>query len=353
MPRTPTKAELRQQVEELKKKLEEAEERARLAESRSENADAAAAIREELETVVEAQEALKAELKRANERAENAGKEVSRLLLNVEQLESELRVESARADSAEEHVADARDEIDQIQWELENLYKDVEIKVARAKNAVQEEMREAHSREIAVRDDMIALLKEKVALLEGRRRPEEEECPNLGGGSDPPAVEAARTLEVHETSPVELHMPSTTRKMTLPPLARFSGDSKDDDAFDRWVRKLLQHAELEHWTDREKLLQLELHLSGRAEQIYELLPAEAQATFSAAVESLRQRLHPVKSEALLSAQLMKRKQKQAESVEEYAQDFESLFEKSYGRRAGMDHASKELLRRDLFVQGLL
>ena len=60
----------------------------------------------------------------------------------------------------------------------------------------------------------------------------------------------------------------------------------------------------------------------------------------------------MRSEALLSAQLIKRKQKYSESVDEYAYEFKSLFEKSYGKRAGMDQASKELLKRDLFVQGL-
>ena len=31
---------------------------------------------------------------------------------------------------------------------------------------------------------------------------------------------------------------------------------------------------LENWTDQEKLLQLELHLCGKAEQLYEVLPSE-------------------------------------------------------------------------------
>ena len=75
-------------------------------------------------------------------------------------------------------------------------------------------------------------------------------------------------------------------------------------------------------------------------------------TFPKAVDALKQRLYPVRSEALLSAQLMRRKQQYSESVDQYAQDFESLFEKSYGRRSGMDLSSKEMLKRDLFVQGL-
>lgn len=53
------------------------------------------------------------------------------------------------------------------------------------------------------------------------------------------------------------------------------------------------------------------------------------------------------------AKLIKLKLRQTETVDEYSQDFEALVKKSYGRRAGMDHASMEMLKRDLFVQGLL
>ena len=114
-----------------------------------------------------------------------------------------------------------------------------------------------------------------------------------------------------------------------------------------------QVAELKSWTDRQKLLQLELHLVGRAEQTYELLPSESHDTFTKAVEFFGKRLHPVQNETLLLAQLMKQKQIADETVDSYSQDFESLFEKSYGKRLGMDVASREFLKRDLFVQGLL
>ena len=100
-------------------------------------------------------------------------------------------------------------------------------------------------------------------------------------------------------------------------------------------------------TEQQKLLQLELYLTGRVEQVYEVLPASAKDTFSAAIESLKQRLQPVANEALLSSQLMKRKQRTGESVSTYVQELEALFEKSYGMSQGMDLASEELLNRDV------
>ena len=100
-------------------------------------------------------------------------------------------------------------------------------------------------------------------------------------------VEPKREDRVADT-PVEKEVVPTgaTRKVTLPTLPRFVGDRSEDGAFERWTKKLLRHAELEKWTEREKLLQLELHLSGRAEQLYEVLPTEEKASFEKAVEAL-------------------------------------------------------------------
>ena len=53
-------------------------------------------------------------------------------------------------------------------------------------------------------------------------------------------------------------------RLSLPILPTFLGEEcrDDEDLFQRWVRK---YAELESWSDREKPVQLELHLKGRAE----------------------------------------------------------------------------------------
>ena len=137
-------------------------------------------------------------------------------------------------------------------------------------------------------------------------------------------------------------------------LSYFNGDgATDNGAFDRRVKKLQRCAEIDSWSDREQLLQFDLHLTGRAEATYDVLPPEVKTTFKAAVDALRDHLQPVKREALKSAELIKKKQMQNESVDSYAQEFERLFMKSYGSRGGMDTETKEMLKRDLFVQGLL
>ena len=113
-----------------------------------------------------------------------------------------------------------------------------------------------------------------------------------------------------------------------------NGDNREDvDALGRWLAKLEKHAELLRWSEYTKLLQFELHLTGRAKCVYELLSPSVKSSFEKASQALREWLE---SEALVSAQLMRRKQLSSETVDEFAQDLEKLLERSYGRRRGMD-----------------
>ncbi len=218
--------------------------------------------------------------------------------------------------------------------------------------------------DIRARDDLIQLLKARVADLESKSgggvppdtsvsEPKEKAC-SLGGGSSrrnvvkPVSGSVSPTLEEGPAS-----AGGQVRRLRLPTLPKFSGEDRDDaDALPRWLRKLEKHAEVEQWSKREKLLQFESHLTGRAERTYEVLPREVTESFATAVTALKERLSPVRRKALVSAQLMRRKQRAEECVDVFAHDLEDLFERSYGCRAGMDSDTKELLKRDLFVQGL-
>ena len=82
----------------------------------------------------------------------------------------------------------------------------------------------------------------------------------------------------------------------------------DEELFEWWIRKLERYAELEQWSERKKLVQLELRLKGRAECLFEDISKESKSSFSCAVESLKKWLAAARRDALLSAQLMKRKQ---------------------------------------------
>ena len=84
-----------------------------------------------------------------------------------------------------------------------------------------------------------------------------------------------------------------------------------------------------------------------------MLPPEEKRTFELACGALGKRVKPAKQEALSSAQMLGRKQRSGESVDDYAQEFERLFDESYGRRADVDVVFRGVLKRDIFVQGLL
>lgn len=51
--------------------------------------------------------------------------------------------------------------------------------------------------------------------------------------------------------------------------------------------------------------------------------------------------------------MIRRRQKFGETVDVYAKDFEQLFEQSYGCQTRMDEGSRNMLKKDLFVQELL
>ena len=126
--------------------------------------------------------------------------------------------------------------------------------------------------------------------------------------------------------------------------------SKDDDgAYKWWLIKIGKHAGLLHWSEKEKLLQFELHLAGKAESVYEVLPPEEKGSFDLASKALGKIIQPAKREALSSAQLLRRRQWTGESVDDYVRECEHR----YGHWTDVDTALKEILKQDIFVQCLL
>ena len=328
-PKQRTKAELKQQVDELTARLREAERRFD-GDIEAERDEAQQRADEAERQLLESQQEV-GELRVEKGHVVAERDQVSGQLVGVE---TDLVTEKDRGRQLERQLEDVRDEVDRLEWKLESAQTEVELQVARAR----EQALVDHRKELEARDELITLLKEK---LQQQRGPKQVVELTSGSGCAP-------------STPEKVESGGRAGRMTLPSLSTFSGEeSKDDgETFDRWVRRLEKHAELERWSEREKLLQLELRLKGRAERLFEVLSKESKGSFQAVVDGLRKRLAPVRREALVSAQLMKRKQKATETVDQYAQEFETLFDRSYGRREGMDQESKDLLKRDLFVLGL-
>ena len=349
-----TKTQLKEELEQARRELAEAKARIE-----TEAAEASSAIEErareakreltkELQSTRRERDEVKRDLTEATEELATAQEKIRELELR---LEEERTAPGAGATPSSEvgvvlvgELEEARDEaleaLDRTQWEMERLKREHELQLLQVKESLREELEKKYERDLKTRDELIELMRGKkqrdvVSEVRGAG------AQSSGGGSPEPESLGESTW-------------GAGNRLKLPTLPKFTGEDRDDvDSLRRWIAKLEKHAELQKWTDREKLVQFELHLAGRAERVYEVLPSTSKVSFKVATGALQKRLNPVEREALVSAQLMRRKQQTGKSVDEFAQDLENLFDRSYGRRAGMDEGSKEMLKRDFFVQGLL
>ena len=159
---------------------------------------------------------------------------------------------------------DALESLDRSQWEMDRMKRDFEYQLLKVRESMREEFELKYKRDIKTRYELIELLKAKVSEGSLKLRSGEHtvsvingrESHSSGGRSNEP--EAVEDL-------------SRANHFKLPALPKFNGDDKDAvDSLKRWLAKLEKHAELQCWTEREKLVQFELHLAGRAERVYEV-----------------------------------------------------------------------------------
>ena len=351
-----SKAQVKQRVEELKRRLTESERRL----------EEAQGARDELE---ESDDHLKEELALTQEKLDEAQQTLSDAREELAAVKERLTEGGTKGDLSrdgdpEVEVRESRDRLEEAidladprEWELDQLRSRMELEILKSKEEVRQVQRETHIKELKVRDDLIAMMKAKLKKVEGicpkPKIPKHKDdlrsisgggCATLpsvtkGASSKPKGIGEEDSSDVgdkasaakpkvmkdvsskpkvtSEETGVRDKAPEPKRKVSLPALPQFSGDKPEGGEYKRWTKRFLRPAELENWTEREKLLQLELRLQGRAEELYEVLPVEDKSSFEKAVEALGRRLRPVKSEALVSAVLMRRKQKPTETVEEY------------------------------------
>ena len=106
--------------------------------------------------------------------------------------------------------------------------------------------------------------------------------------------------------------------MTLKPPALLVFDKVDDSMHKCWLAKLEKHAEFLHWSDREKLLQFELHLTRKVKNVYGNFTTGGESHIRPrSSEALGKHIQPAKREALTSAQLLRRRQRPGEGVHDY------------------------------------
>lgn len=110
-------------------------------------------------------------------------------------------------------------------------------------------------------------------------------------------------------------------------------------------------ADLQQWTEHEKLRELLPRLQGKAgEFVYGQLSRNVRGDFRQLVKELKHRFRKVETARTFGAQFSSRSQNQGESVEDYAAELKCLYDKAHANR---DPATRreDLLRR--FLDGLL
>lgn len=155
---------------------------------------------------------------------------------------------------------------------------------------MREELELKYKRDIKIRDELIELLKAKVS----------EGSPTLRSSEHTVSVINGRkscSSGVGSSEPEAGEDPNCANHLKLPALAKFSGDDRDGvDSLKRCLAKLEKHAELQCWTEWEKLVQFELHLAGHAKRVYEILPSHVKENYVKATEAVQERLNTVEDE---------------------------------------------------------
>ena len=178
----------------MKWKLGEAEECAARAEERADP--------RVLETATIQRDAAHEAQRKLTEQLEEAEAELAKALERVEALEGERgHDEPGRSEKSHHEVSrlvgqlddlqvqleEERDLVDRKQWELDELKRCRELAVLRAKENVREEIHTADAEQLRARDELIYLLKERVAFLE-KQSPPMLETPEEDQNTDPTVV---------------------------------------------------------------------------------------------------------------------------------------------------------------------
>ena len=108
-----------------------------------------------------------------DERVPRAETEVSELRVQLGELNCQLRAN-------QEEMAEAYDAVDHVKCEMEQLRTEMILEVMKAEETVRDELTKVHARDLGARDELLSLLREKLANMQTHKG---EGSHDLRGGS--------------------------------------------------------------------------------------------------------------------------------------------------------------------------
>ena len=114
----------------------------------------------------------------------------------------------------------------------------------------------------------------------------------------------------------------------IPPVSKYTGNA-EVEPFYEWLEQFELVASVCRWEGRAKLANLVTRLQGQAYSFYRTSPVYQRTSYEALTAALTERFKPVRIKSVLSGLFHERKQKVKESVEEYAQDLNWLYQRAY------------------------
>ena len=173
--------------------------------------------------------------------------------------------------------------------------------------------------------------------------------------TDPNAVAttAVATVAVPLWNTPSLTMPLLGQ---VPQIPKFSGDALDSgETFVEWLEQLENITKLVGWDDHWRLVHLTSNLRGTAASFYRSCSVDVRSEYRSLVDALMRRFTPVRLTAVQTQLFHNRQQAEGETVEQFAQDLQKLFNQAYARAAREGPEAEKLARTLLtnqFVAGL-
>ena len=105
----------------------------------------------------------------------------------------------------------------------------------------------------------------------------------------------------------------------------FTGEAGWDD----WICHFENVADVNGWTNAQKLKWIKVRLTGRAQKAFQRLSAEARADYKEAKKALKARFEPESKKTRYQAEFQTRRKKKSENWADFVEDLRVLADKAF------------------------